>query len=154
MTDKARQWLELGPIGQRAMGKEDGCPKQQFASGWFNNLQKEFSGPSCLFLTNKCQRFPNKNVVLSSLSVFCFLADSPLIYQQSILKVFSLSSCRPLPIISSLRRNLGHVLHPNWMCGVLLGTENDFFFIKKHGFWKIKMLQYHERKKPGPRANI
>ena len=85
---------------------------------------KEFSDPSCLLLTNKCQRFPNKNVVLSSLSTFCFLADSPLIYQQSIPKVFSLSSCRPLPIISSLRRNLGHVLHPNWMCGVLLGDKN------------------------------
>ena len=99
---------------------------------------KEFSGPSCLFLTYKCQRFPNKKVVLSSLSVFCFLADSPLIYQQSIPKVFSLSSCRPLPIISSLPRNLGHVLHPNWMCGVLLGGRNGrkmiFFIKKKHRF--------------------
>ena len=116
---------------------------------------KEFSGPP--FLTPKCQRFPNKKVVLSSLSVFCFLADSPLIYQQSIPKVFSLSSCRPLPIISSLPRNLGHVLHPNWMCGVLPGDikwTEKYFFKKKHGYWNIKMLQYHERKKPGPRANI
>ena len=91
---------------------------------------KEFSVPSCV----KCKRFPNKNVVLSSLSVFCYLADSPLIYQQSIPKVFSLSSCRPLPIISSLRRNLGHVLHPNWMCGVLLGDKNggEKIFLRKN----------------------
>ena len=101
---------------------------------------KEFSGPSCLFLTNKCQRFPNKNVVLSSPSVFCFLADSPLMYQQSIPKVFSLSSCRPLPIISSLRRNLGHVLHPNWMCGVLLGDKNgrQNIFLRKKYFKNFK----------------